>query len=349
MTADAQSAARREQTMLGVVFDAEAFGVARAAASAWQMWMERLDPAELRGVALYDGMMALAGGHQIVIIAISGPTAAVAYAHDAFAAPDLLAFTGIAPIAHRFIDSDSLPREQLTTRGYINTLGQFATTDQQSPLLDIARHAEWPIAPVIEPRPASRAPTPPPHIPEAIDSGHTLRMQAMNLEGATRVMLRLWRNPSIADVQARRRRQILIRSVGAAVGIIVAVLAGFWVVAQITDAHGRTSTSSPPSVFVVPQSVRVPCAPGELTQFTISNNSTTASVTWSSNGLTFDPPLSLSATSGVIPLSDAQVVQLTTTSYVVPAQTVTIIVTVAGSSIPVAVTYGGCPPLTSQP
>jgi hypothetical protein len=341
MAADARSADPRNGTMLGVVFDAEALGVSRAVAGAWQMWMERLDPAEMHGVALYDGLMTLAGGQHIVIIAVSGSPQPVAYVRDAFAAPDLLAFPGIAPVSHRFIGADQLPREQLTMRGYIDATGQFIPADPQSPLIDIARHAEWPFATLKVP--ASHAPSarrrPP---PADADERHTQHIRALDLDGATRVMMRLWRAPSITEVHKRQRTGLMLRLMGIAIAVTVIVASVTVLAGTIIQASGR-STNKPDPVTIAPLSLRVPCTPGVLTQFTITNDST-GTISWSSNGTSFEPPLSLSAVSGTLLPGDSQVVQITTIALVVPLQSLALTVTAASSTIMINITYGGCTP-----
>lgn len=200
-----------EQTFLGIVFafDVESLGAEQAFLRAWQLWMERLDPAELHGVALYDGAIPLPGLPLITVIAISGPSHAVAYVREAFAAPDLAAYPGVAPITHRFIEGHALPRERLVLRGYINDHQQFVPRQEDLPLGDIARHAGWDYTrPSTAPAPLPPRPAPPaPPTDAAVQETHAMR--SAPTEGATQVMFRLWQSSFRASQPTVSRRRIL--------------------------------------------------------------------------------------------------------------------------------------------
>ncbi|HKD74080.1 MAG TPA: hypothetical protein VKB76_01240, partial [Ktedonobacterales bacterium] len=158
MSAVARGSAHADQTMLGVVFNSEKLDMEQAATRAWQLWMQRLDPEEMRGAALYSGAMIFAGGRPVYVIAVSGASAIIQYVRAAFAAPDLLAYPGIAPISQRFVEAHEMPREQLGLRGYISTQGQFRPVDPQEGMEEDAG-AGWGYAGRRTPPPGARIST----------------------------------------------------------------------------------------------------------------------------------------------------------------------------------------------
>lgn len=339
-----------EASILGVVFDAEPLGAERARFRAWQMWMERLDPAEMRNAALYDGALLLQGNHQIVVIAVSGSPTVIAYVRDAFAAPDLAAFTGIAPISHRFLDEQSLPRERLALRGYINDRHAFVVQHEEGHLTAIARHAEWLIAdppsPNVAPAPLSRSAA---MSSEQMTRVETVTMHATKLDGATQVMMRLWRVSPASRRTADKRRRIIFGAIGTmliliAIGIVVLKFA-----TQL-QAHGLnkhpTVTPAKNAVLMVvaPLSLHIPCQPGSPDQFTISNNGG-ADFTWSSNGAHFAPLLAMSAVTGSVAVGDSQIVVITTNEPIAAKHVDTLMITASsGITARLTLTYGGCTP-----
>jgi hypothetical protein len=352
----------RDQTLLGVVFafDVESLGPEQAFVRAWQLWMERLDAAELCGAALYDGALALPGLPLITVIAVSGPRATVGYVHDAFAAPDLAAYPGIAPITHRFIDGPQLPRERLVLRGYVSDEGQFVPRHEGIALGEIARHAGWAFG--SPPPAATPLPLPPrpaaPSVPAAdLAVQATQALSASRTEGATQVMLRLWQSSFRAGPSTDRRRRIF-----ALVGtLLILASLGFLALrfsAKLTEAsnqkhpvatkpaHSRTTNG--PLLVVAPLALRIYCTPGRVAQFTISNNGLKP-LTWSSNGADFDPPLSISAVNGTIAPGASEVVMLTASEYVVSPQTAHLAVTSNGGTAHVTLTIGNCALPTATP
>jgi hypothetical protein len=328
-----------EQTLLGILFafDIESLGPEQAFLRAWQLLMERLDPAELRGAALYDGALALPGLPLITVIAISGPQSVIRYVHEAFAAPDLAAYPGIAPIAHRFLEGSQLPRERLIVRGFIDDGGRFMPRNEAVPLAEVARHAGWQYGvaptPPVPPRPA---PTPPPD--PAVQA--TRAMHAARTDGATQVMLRLW--------QSSFRRIFAI--VGTALIMGSLAFLGLRWTAHLAGASGATHPTPPatrthsavgPLLVVAPLALQVACTPGHLSQFTISNNGT-RDLTWSSNGADFEPPLSLSAVGGTIGPGKSQIIMLTASTWVIPPQTATLTLTSNGGTANILLAIGGC-------
>lgn len=339
-----------EASILGVVFDAEPLGAERARFRAWQMWMERLDPAEMRNAALYDGALLLQGNHQIVVIAVSGSPAVIAYVRDAFAAPDLAAFTGIAPISHRFLDEQSLPRERLVLRGYINDQHAFVAQQDEGHLIAIARHAEWlvvdppapPVAPAAPSRPAAMS-------PEQMARVETVTMQATKLDGATQVMMRLWRVSSSSRRAADRRRRVLFGTLGTAlillaVGIIVFKFATQLQARGLNKHPTVTPAKNAVLMVVAPLSLQIPCQPGSPDQFIISNNGT-GDFTWTSNGTRFAPLLAMSAANGTLAGGDSQVVIVTASQRISAKHVATLLITdSSGGTARVTLNYGGCAP-----
>ncbi len=351
----------RDQTLLGVVFafDVESLGPEQAFIRAWQLWMERLDAAELRGAALYDGALALPGLPLITVIAISGSPSAVNYVREAFAAPDLAAYPGIAPITHRFLEGMQLPRERLVLRGYVNDAGQFVSRHEGITLSEIARHAGWAYAtsmpssaPAPAPRPAT-APAPP--VDPAAQA--TRAMRASHTEGATQVMLRLFQSSFRAGNPIDRRRGLF-----ALVGtLLILGSLGFLALrfsAKLNAANdhkhpvatkpARSHSSNGPLLVVAPLALRISCTPGHISQFTISNNGV-QTLKWTSNGEDYDPPLSISAVSGTVAPGASEVVMLTASEYVVSPQTVPLVITSNGGTARVMLTLGNCPLPTPTP
>jgi hypothetical protein len=339
-----------EQTLLGILFafDIESLGPEQAFLRAWQLLMERLDPAELRGAALYDGALALPGLPLITVIAVSGPQAVIRYVHEAFAAPDLAAYPGIAPITHRFLEGAQLPRERLIVRGYLDDAGRFMPRNEAVPLAEVARHAGWHYgAPLV---PSTPTPTQPPQDAPPDPAGQATRaMHAARTEGATQVMLRLWQSSFRGTPPDRRRRIFAIAGTVLVVGSLAflglrwsAHLAGASGATHPTPTHApRTHATDGPLLVVAPLALHLACTPGHLSQFTISNNGT-SNLTWFSNGADFEPPLSLSAIHGTLGPGMSQTIMLTTSEWVVPPQTATLTLTSNGGMANVLLAIGGC-------
>jgi hypothetical protein len=339
MSVGARGFARADQTMLGVVFNGEKLSMEQAAARAWQLWMQRLDPSEMRGTALYSGAMIFAGGRPVYIIAVSGSPAVIQYIRAAFAAPDLLAYPGIAPISLRFVEAHEMPREQLRLRGYINAQGQFRSIDQLDRMEENAAGAGWSY---------ERRHNPPPRtlISTDFEREATSIFQAQRLDGATQIMLRLWKRSGDAPPRTDRGRRILFAVIGTmliltSIGLLAFYLAG--------RTLGQNSPTTPrpqaPALVVAPLTLRADCTPGMLEQFTISNNGTQPLI-WSSNAAQFEPPLSLSAIGGTIDPGGSEVVQFTTSNYVIPTSIDIIDLTSNGGTAKIAITVGGCTPPT---
>lgn len=344
-----------EQTLLGILFafDIESLGPEQAFLRAWQLLMERLDPAELRGAALYDGALALPGLPLITVIAVSGSQAVIRYVHEAFAAPDLAAYPGIAPISHRFLEGTQLPRERLIVRGFVDDAGRFIPRNEAVPLAEVARHAGWQhgAAP-----PSTTLPRPAPEPPPDPAVQATRAMHAARTDGATHVMLRLWQ-PSFRGVPSDRRRRIIaIAGTLLVVGSLAflglrwsAHLAGASGATHPTPTHAtRTHPADGPLLVVAPLELQIACPPGHLSQFTISNNGT-RTLAWSSNGADFEPPLSLSAVSGTLAPGKSQVVMLTASVWVIPPQTATLTLTSNGGTANILIAIGGCETATPAP
>jgi hypothetical protein len=345
-----------DQTLLGIVFafDVESLGPEQAFVRAWQLWMERLDPAELRGAAMYDGALALPGLPLITVIAVSGTPAVVGYVADAFAAPDLAAYPGIAPLSHRFIEGAQLPRERLSLRGYVNDEGRFVARHEAIPLDEVARHAGWYYSPPTPPPAPPRPVVSPPAVDPAVQA--TQAMRAPRNEGATQVMLRLWQTSFRGKPTDRRRGAFTIAGVLLILGTLVFLglrlsgqMAGASGAPRPTATHPAHTAASGPLLVVAPLSLRLSCTPGRLTRFTISNSGT-ASLVWSSNGADFEPPLSLSAVSGILASGASQSIMLTISQYVIPAETARLDLTSNGGTAQVLLAIGNCPlPPTATP
>lgn len=337
-------------TILGVVFSAAGVTTDQALVRAWQMWMERLDPTELRGTTLYDSVVHFANGQSAIIIAISGKPASIAYVQEAFAAPDLLAFPGIAPINQRFIIGQALPREQLVLRGHIDNQHRLLIHDAHSLLMSIISLTDWTYALAPTPvRPFTQPVAPPPmDIPEEA----TRAFQATRLDGATQVMFRLWRPPNIALVQdsSARRRRVLFGLIGTAVILLTVGLITFQVYGKNTSkvttppAIIPTSTTAPgvAMIAVAPLAIHADCTPGKVQQFTI-NNTGTAPLAWSSNGASLQPALSFSAIAGTLQIGESQTILLTTTQSIYQAKTVELTITSNGGNTQITITLGNCP------
>lgn len=342
-----------EQTLLGIVFafDVESLGAEQAFLRAWQLWMERLDPAELRGAALYDGAIALPGLPLVTMIAVSGPAHVVSYVREAFAAPDLAAYPGIAPITHRFIEGAQLPRERLVLRGFVNDQRQFVARQEDIPLDVVAQHAEWGYSrPVAAPLP----PSPPMPIPAPVDATaqETRALHAAPTEGATQVMMRLWQSSFRAGSPVSRHRR-LFGIVGTILIIGSLGYLGMRLTLHLANAQATPTptggASGPNAVMVVaPLALRLPCAPGQQTQFTISNNGNTPLI-WQSNGAQFEPPLSLSLVNDTIPAGDSEVISLTASEFIATTQRAQLIITSNGGTAQVQISLGGCPRATTTP
>ncbi len=341
-------AASDEGTLLGVVFafDVESLGPEYAFTRAWQLWMERLDAGELRRAALYDGALSLPGLPLITVIAISAAAPTIAYVREAFAAPDLAAYQGIAPLSHRFLDAPHLPRERLVLRGYISESGQFQPTQEDIPLRAIAEHAGWPLHAVTAGPPAqmpTSAPTAPPLDPTS-QATHMIRAVPAT-DGATQVMLRLWKPTFRPDPSADQRRR-LMGIIGAVIVLLALAIVATRVSASLAGRQA-TPTATPPAtppgaLVVAPLTLRLPCTPGQLTQFTI-NDSGTARLDWASNAASFEPPLSFSDVNGTLAPGDAQVVTVTTSEAVIDAHTAQLQVNSANGSATITLVFGGCP------
>ena len=103
-----------------------------------------------------------------------------------------------------------------------------------------------------------------------------------------------------------------------------------------------TPTSGANAVMVVaPLALRLPCTPGQQTQFTISNNGAQPLI-WSSNGMQFDPPLSLSLLDDSIAPGNSETILLTTSEYVATPQVAHLTITSNGGTAGVVVAMGGC-------
>ncbi|HKD76686.1 MAG TPA: hypothetical protein VKB76_14375, partial [Ktedonobacterales bacterium] len=306
---------------------------------AWQLWMQRLDPAEMRSSALYSGAMIFAGGHPVYVIAVSGAPAIIQYVRAAFAAPDLLAYPGIAPISQRFVEAQEMPREQLGLRGYISAQGQFRPIDRQEGMEEDASGAGWNYE-------GRHTPPSGAFVSANLEREATSTFQAQRLDGATRIMLRLW-NPSHATPPRNDRgRRILFAVIGtvlilASIGLLASYLAG----RTLGQSSPTTPQQQAPALVVAPLALRASCTPGILAQFTISNNGT-QSLIWSSNAAQFEPPLSFSAISGTIDPGGSEIVQFTTSDYVVTTSTDIINLTSNGGTAKITITVGGCTPPT---
>ncbi len=338
-----------EGTLLGVVFafDVESLGPEYAFTRAWQLWMERLDTSELRRAALYDGALALPGLPLITVIAISAAAPTIAYVREAFAAPDLATFQGIAPLSHRFLDAAQIPRERLVLRGYVSEAGQFLPTQEDIPLRAIADHAGWPLQ---SPESASQVAKPPPSGPTNVTidpaSQATHMIHAVPpTEGATHVMMRLWKPTFRPDPSADQRRRVV-----GVIGAVVVLLALAIVATRVSAGfagHGATPTATPPgntvsALVVAPLTLRLPCVPGQLTQFTINDNGP-ALLTWASNAASFEPPLSFSDVNGTLAPGDAQIVTVTTSEVISDAHTSQLQVTSDNGTAIITLIFGGCP------
>ncbi len=162
-------------------------------------------------------------------------------------------------------------------------------------------------------------------------------------------MLRLW-HTSFRGAPPDRRRSIL--SIIAAFLILgVLILAGVRFSAHLVGASGtphptvtrpaHTAIAPGPLLVVAPLALRLSCTPGRVTQFTITNNGTQL-LMWSSNGADYEPPLSLSAVSGSLAPGAAEVIMLTTSQYVIPAESARLDLTSNGGTTHVLLAIGNC-------
>ncbi len=339
MSAGVRGSGQADQTMLGVVFDGEKLDMGQVEARAWQLWMQRLDPAEMRGSALYSGAIIFAGGRPVYVIAVSGTPTITQYVRAAFAAPDLLAYQGIAPISQRFVEAHEMPREQLQLRGYISAQGQFRSIDRRERMEEDAADAGWSYEGRRPHSSGTLAST-------SFEREATSTFQAQRLDGATRVMLRLWKRSGEAPPRGDRGRRILFAVIGtvlilSSIGLLAFYLAG--------KTLGQSSPATPqpqePALVVAPLALRADCTPGVLKQFIITNNGTQPLI-WSSDAAQFEPPLSLSAISGTVDPGSSEVVQFTTSDYVVTKSTDVINLTSNGGTAKITITVGGCTPPT---
>lgn len=370
MASEAHGTNRGEGTMIGVVFNAEGLDVAGAASRAWHLWMQRLDPHELRGTALYDGATLHAGDHHVYIIAISGSAQVVRYVRDAFAAPDLLAFPGVAPISHRFIAANELPRQDMELRGYIGNGGELQPLRHDRQLAKNAQRASWAYAPPPESesltpsRPnASQTPSRPnpaslPHMPAyRPEPAHepTTMLQAAPLDGATQVMLRLWKPSFSANDRNTTSRGRILAIIGTLLILGSFALIGLRFAGKtqgqslpVTATATPSRPSNGPEMIVAPLALRAPCVPGSQGEFTISNNGNQP-LNWQSNGAQFEPPLSLHAISGTVNPGNTQTVSFTTDELVITQSVDTLNITSDGGQANVAITIGGCTAPTATP
>jgi hypothetical protein len=338
-----------EGTLLGVVFafDVESLGPEYAFTRAWQLWMERLEAGELHRAALYDGALSLPGLPLITVIAISAAAPTIAYVREAFAAPDLAAFQGIAPLSHRFLDAPQLPRERLVLRGYVSDDGQFRPMQEDIPLRAIASHAGWPLEgakpePAIETLvttdlPATRG--------DPTSQATHMIHAAPPIEGATHVMMRLWK-PTFRPDPASDQRRRLAAIIGAVIVLLALAIVATRVSAGIAGRQALPTATlpgtTPGALVVAPLTLRLPCVPGQLTQFTINDNGP-ARLIWASNAATFEPPLSFSDVSGTLAPGDAQVVTVTTSETITDAHTTQLQLTSDNGSATITLIFGGCP------
>jgi hypothetical protein len=328
---------REAPTVIGIVFafDVAALGQEVAFARAWQLWMERLDPAEMRGAAVYDGAITLPGLPPVPVIAASGPASVVAYVRDAFAAPDLATYRGIAPLPQRFIEANALPRERLQLRGYVNARGQFMPQSDAGGLHEIARQAEWDVIP------SNAAPVADPQATRAMES-------PPRTDGATRVMMRLWRS-SFSQKASTTRRRVIFGIIGAVVivgglGFIGSRFMSHLTLAGTTAAPTPTATldgATGPLMVVAPLALTLPCTPGQTATFSISNNGAEPLI-WHSDAAQYEPPLAFSAVSGTITARDVQVVLVSTSDVSTVPSTIAITLTSNGGQATVSLDFGGC-------
>lgn len=359
VTVDIRRPATNDQSLLGIAFDAEALGRDQASARAWQMWMERLDPQEMRGAAFYDGAVQVAGGRRGWIIAVSGSPECVAYARDAFSAPDLAAFPGIVATRQRFIAAADLPRERLALRAYVDDRGRLVPQSaDDTELVALALRAQWPTAAASQP--LAPRPAPPPRPRAAAGPDETLALRAAPLDGATNTELRIWKPTRTVYAQLDRRRRFLLGALGTVLILAAVALVGARALAlhPLVQAQGRPTptrtggsvapgvvatitTLAVPVMVVAPLTIRTPCAAGRTVQFTISNNGA-ADLQWSSNLGQFTPRIAANTISGTIPPGNSQVVLITTQEVVRQQETVLIAIISNGGSAQVSLTIGGC-------
>lgn len=343
---------RIPQTIVGIAFDAEELGLGQAERRAWQMWLERLDPAELHGAAFYDGPWLLPSGKRVLLIAISGPQPVVKYVHDAFAAPDLVAFAGILPATQRIISAQDLPRERLEPMAYVDERGTLVLSEVAQDLRDIALHARWSVISATPSHPipqmqSSKAKASGSYQPSSSD---TLALKAPMMEGATAMNLRIWR-PSYRD-RPRRSRRLLFGIIGTLLILTSAGIVAARLLLKQSLAHGittplptATATYGPqpllPVMVVAPLSLTVPCVPGRKTQFVISNNGL-GELDWSSNAAFFAPRLIVSAVDGVITPGSQQIVQVTLGQVIKGQQTIDLVIQSNGGETQIVLTIGAC-------
>ncbi len=341
------------RNLLGIAFNADGLDLEQAEERAWQMWMERLDPQELRGSAFYDGPVLLPNGKRALIIAISGPRAAVAYVRDAFAAPNLAAYPGMLPVPLRLIDSNDLPRERLELVAYIDAQGALLATTEDTLLHNLAQHAHWPVS--------QTTPQALPRVPQRLAqtevSGDATRaMQALRLDGATEVQLRIWK-PSYRSRQHPRQR-LLFALLGTMLILVSAGIIAARFLPQTSLAKGlpisptATMTATAVSAFapanvaapimvVAPLTLKISCVPGKYSQFIISNNGTLA-LSWTSNGMLFAPRLTISAINGQIPPGASQVIQVTLGQSIKTGELITLVIQSNGGTARIGLTLSNC-------
>jgi hypothetical protein len=342
-------------TLLGIVFDAgdltddsPDMRTQKALIRAWQIWMGRLDSQELRGAALYDGPWQFKGGRLGVVVAISGSPQVIRYVHAAFSAPDLNSFPGMAPSNQRFVFEDELPREHIHIRGYLSQEGAWLAQDPTSPLNAVAQQAGWQVQSLPVNPPPSRPIVQQPPVPlnSDVTAVETQMMKTVEVEGATQVMLRLWKSSFDPKRANADRRRMIVGLVGVALILISIGFIGLRVMAK-----DNGNTQSPPvhqaSMVVTPLQLNAPCEPGQTSEFTVHNNGDVP-LNWSSNGALFSPILSFITLSGTVEPNGTQTVYFTTTQYLTIPSTDTLDITSNGGTAHMQITVGACQPTPGQ-
>ena len=338
---------RESETIVGIAFDADELGLEKAELRAWQMLMERLDPQELRGSALYHGPVLLPSGKHQLIVAISGPQNSVTYVRNAFSAPDLVAFPGMLPIAQRIINANDLPREYLSLVGYINDRGALLLTDWKTELVPLAQHARWQLSNHSQPLPNLSL-----LAPESDNQPeHTHSLRVARTDGATQTNMRTFQRTNRERPLARRR--LVFALIGTlliliSLGIVASrIIARQLLAKDLNHTPTVTQPTAPPTAIpqailvVAPLNLKVPCQVGHTTQFIISNNGT-ADLEWSSNGALFAPRLQLTQTSGTIPPGDSLSIQVGLGQVVKNPQQVVLVIQSNGGTLQITATLGVC-------
>lgn len=339
------SIASQNTTILGIIFEAQQYAHEYAVMQAWQIWMERLDPAELHGSAIYEGLLYFADGTTVIILVVSGSPASIHYVRDAFSAPDIAAFPGLLPMSQRFIPNTLLPREQLTLIGYITKEGFFKVEVERPYLADLAQLAGWSISTV--PKQAQQAlQTVQSRSTADIAIESTRQLQSVQLDGATQYMLRLWKTSYRHTTKHHsKQRTVIIILISLAVVFLTLGILAFSMLSR------TKATNNAPTFSISEQPVRIPCDGNRYTQFIITNTSST-SLVWSNNGIALPSDIIMNPQQGIIPPHSSQIVILSNRSLIVNAdglqttQTArhyTIQIQTQTQTAPVDIVYGGCP------